>query len=134
MGDTDLRMRLIPRRDGSVATLIGIDVGITLLSAEDLRTGSVWRWFMSNTEVERALDMIGLVPSSPAEWKQSAGEMAEAREGTSRLNSSKHLADAEPLPQIHVGAKHQIPASAFKFKIPIPAQGGEEGQSLAHSN
>lgn len=40
--------------------VIGIDVGITLLSAENLRTGSVWHWFMKNTEPEHALDMVGL--------------------------------------------------------------------------
>ena len=28
--------------------VIGIDVGITLLSAENLRSGAVWRWFMGN--------------------------------------------------------------------------------------
>ncbi len=30
--------------------VIGIDVGITLLAAENLRTGAVWRWFMANHE------------------------------------------------------------------------------------
>jgi hypothetical protein len=41
--------------------VIGIDVGISLLSAENLRTGNVWRWFMSNPEPQRALDLAGLV-------------------------------------------------------------------------
>jgi hypothetical protein len=41
--------------------VVGVAVGITLLSAENLRTGSVWRWFMSNPEPERALDIVGLV-------------------------------------------------------------------------
>jgi hypothetical protein len=41
--------------------VVGIAAGITLLSAEHLRTGSVWKWFMSNPEPERALDMVGLV-------------------------------------------------------------------------
>jgi hypothetical protein len=40
--------------------VIGIDVGITLLSAENLRTGNVWRWFMRNTEIVRALQLAGL--------------------------------------------------------------------------
>jgi hypothetical protein len=40
--------------------VIGIDAGITLLSAENLRTGNVWRWFMSNPEPERALELVGL--------------------------------------------------------------------------
>lgn len=35
--------------------VIGIDVGITLLSAENLRSGNVWRWFMKNAEINRAL-------------------------------------------------------------------------------
>jgi len=41
--------------------VIGIDVGISLLSAENLRTGRVWQWFMSNPEPQRALDLAGLV-------------------------------------------------------------------------
>jgi hypothetical protein len=41
--------------------VIGIDVGIALLSAENLRTGSVWQWFMSNPESEHALMMVGLI-------------------------------------------------------------------------
>ncbi len=40
--------------------VIGIDLGMTLLSAENLRTGNVWRWFMRNREITRALDLIGL--------------------------------------------------------------------------
>src|SRR5262249_29247752 len=41
--------------------VIGIDVGITLLSAENLRSGSVWQWFMMNDEPDSALDRVGLV-------------------------------------------------------------------------
>ncbi len=44
--------------------VIGISVGITLLSAENLRTGSVWRWFMSHPDVSRAMEAIGLRPES----------------------------------------------------------------------
>lgn len=36
--------------------VIGIDVGITLLSAENLRSGRVWRWFMQNPEIASALE------------------------------------------------------------------------------
>jgi hypothetical protein len=35
--------------------VIGIDVGITLLSAENLRSENVWRWFMQNAEIKAAL-------------------------------------------------------------------------------
>jgi len=40
--------------------VIGINVGITLLSAENLRTGKVWQWFMANPAPDRALDLVGL--------------------------------------------------------------------------
>ena len=39
---------------------IGINVGIILLSAENMRTGNVWRWFMRNLEIPRAMERIGL--------------------------------------------------------------------------
>jgi len=38
--------------------VIGIDVGITMLSAENLRTGKVWKWFMKNRRVQRAMGEI----------------------------------------------------------------------------
>jgi len=40
--------------------VIGIDVGITLLSAENLRSENVWRWFMRNPEIPRAMELVGL--------------------------------------------------------------------------
>ncbi len=40
--------------------VIGIDVGITLLAAENLRTGHVWRWFMANEEIANGLRRGGL--------------------------------------------------------------------------
>ena len=40
--------------------VIGIDVGITLLSAENLRSGNVWKWFMQNKEIPKALKKIKL--------------------------------------------------------------------------
>ena len=40
--------------------VIGIDVGITLLSAENLRTANVWRWFMRSRGIPRAMRLIGL--------------------------------------------------------------------------
>jgi hypothetical protein len=39
--------------------VIGIDVGITLLSAENSLRQSVWRWFMRNAEVRRAMQRAG---------------------------------------------------------------------------
>jgi hypothetical protein len=40
--------------------VIGINLGIMLLSAENLRTGHVWRWFMRNGEMTKALERVGL--------------------------------------------------------------------------
>jgi hypothetical protein len=35
--------------------VIGIDAGITLISAENLRSGNVWRWFHKNPEIAAAM-------------------------------------------------------------------------------
>ena len=40
--------------------VIGIDLGITLLSTENARTGAVWRWFMKNPEISNAMMLAGL--------------------------------------------------------------------------
>ncbi len=40
--------------------VLGIDVGITLLSAENLRTNSVWKWFMKNSEITASLRKVQL--------------------------------------------------------------------------
>ena len=42
--------------------VIGINAGIMLLSAENLRTENVWGWFMQNTEIPRAMQRISLLP------------------------------------------------------------------------
>ncbi len=38
--------------------VIGIDVGMTLISAENLRSGGVWRWFHKNAEIQRAMRQL----------------------------------------------------------------------------
>jgi hypothetical protein len=38
--------------------VVGIDLGITLLSAENLRTGRVWNWFSNQPDIRRAMDRI----------------------------------------------------------------------------
>jgi hypothetical protein len=40
--------------------VIGLDTGITLLSAENLRSGNVWKWFMANPDAQRAMDLAEL--------------------------------------------------------------------------
>jgi hypothetical protein len=49
-----------PKTGWTDTDVIGINVGIILLSAENMRTGSVWRWFMRNSEFPLTLDRIGL--------------------------------------------------------------------------
>jgi hypothetical protein len=39
---------------------LGLDVGMTLLSAENLRHGNLWRWFMANSEAVRAMHLAGI--------------------------------------------------------------------------
>ena len=42
--------------------VIGIDLGITLLSAANLRHGRIWGWFMRNPEIPAAMERAGLMP------------------------------------------------------------------------
>jgi len=38
------------------------DLGISLLMAENLRTGNVWKWFMANAAAPRAFALAGIQP------------------------------------------------------------------------
>jgi len=38
--------------------VIGIDQGITLLSAENLRSGSVWKWCRDDPAIARAMRLV----------------------------------------------------------------------------
>ena len=49
-----------PERGWVDSDVIGINLGITLLSTENARTENVWRWFMRNHEITRAMRLIGL--------------------------------------------------------------------------
>jgi hypothetical protein len=40
--------------------VLGINTGIILLSAENSLTGNVWKWFMQNREIPRAMQLVGL--------------------------------------------------------------------------
>jgi hypothetical protein len=46
--------------------VIGIDLGITLLAAENLRSGAVWQWFMRNDDISRGLKRAGLSTTAAA--------------------------------------------------------------------
>ncbi len=54
---------------------VGIDTGITMLMAENLRTGFVWNTFMRNPEVRRGLDRAGFRPdpATPSRGQSTGG-------------------------------------------------------------
>jgi len=45
--------------------VVGIDVGISLLSIENLLTGNIWRWFMKNPYIQTAIERVGFRLSTP---------------------------------------------------------------------
>ena len=46
--------------------VIGIDTGITMLMAENARTGFVWDTFMRNPEAQRGMAIAGFKTYNPA--------------------------------------------------------------------
>jgi hypothetical protein len=53
---------LNPLKNWYDTDVIGIDTGITMLMAENLRTGFVWDTFMKNPEAERGFQHAGFEP------------------------------------------------------------------------
>src|SRR5207247_1073672 len=43
--------------------VIGIDVGITVLMAENARSGFVWKTFMKNPQMQKAMELVGFRPA-----------------------------------------------------------------------
>jgi hypothetical protein len=43
---------------------LGINLGISIMMAENLRTGFCWNYFMRNNEITRAMQMVGFAPDS----------------------------------------------------------------------
>jgi hypothetical protein len=52
-----------PANDWVSANVIGLNLGITLLSLENLRSGKLWSWFMANPEPRRAMELAGFRPA-----------------------------------------------------------------------
>jgi hypothetical protein len=46
---------------------VGIDTGITMIMAENARTGFVWETFMKNPEAQRGMAAAGFQPYTPVE-------------------------------------------------------------------
>ncbi len=47
----------------AASDVLGVDVGITVIMAENQRTGAVWKWFMANPEARLAMLRAGFNPS-----------------------------------------------------------------------
>ena len=60
--------------------VIGINVGIILLSAENMRTGNVWRWFMQNREIPLSLTKVGLLKTGSRRRTQAKKQMQNQRD------------------------------------------------------
>lgn len=46
--------------------VLGIDTGITLLMAENVRSGFIWDTFMKNPEAKRGMERAGFKPYKPS--------------------------------------------------------------------
>ncbi len=53
-----------PLNGWTAPDVLGIDLGISLLSAENARSGAVWHWFMQNEPVKRALSIANIVETT----------------------------------------------------------------------
>jgi hypothetical protein len=59
--------------------VVGIDTGITMLMAENLRTGFLWETFMKNPEAKLGMERAGFKPNeTPARPAKSGGPASTA--------------------------------------------------------
>ncbi len=65
-GDYAFSVAFNPHTDWMSDYVIGIDIGVTVLSAENHRTGFVWDLFMRNPEIQLAMERAGFVDTTPA--------------------------------------------------------------------
>jgi len=63
-------------------------VGISVLSAENLLSGSVWRWFMADGAVPRAMQLVGFDPA-PNLAKQTPAPPQKTKPSTRKRASAK---------------------------------------------
>ena len=93
--------------------VIAIDTGITLVSAENVRTGSVWQWFMSNPEADWGLNRVGLV-RDPSYTSAEEGKRAASGKG-SFANSARE----QTSPQIPVFWDDERPPTTSPSIVPM---------------
>ncbi|MFZ0922140.1 MAG: glucoamylase family protein, partial [Candidatus Acidiferrales bacterium] len=55
-----------PLKDWYNAEIVGINTGIGVLMAENLRTGFIWETFMKNPEAQTGMQLTGFSPEEPA--------------------------------------------------------------------
>jgi hypothetical protein len=73
--------------------VVGIDAGIMLLSAENLLTGNVWRWFMANQAISRGFDLAGFsAPPQPEPDPPAKKDPVKKRP-----TKTRHRAGTKPL-------------------------------------
>jgi len=69
-----------PLKNWYDSDVVGIDTGITMLMAENVRTGFIWETFMKNPEAKLGMDRAGFRPNSapgkPEEAPPSDGAAA----------------------------------------------------------
>jgi hypothetical protein len=94
-----------PQTGWTDTDVIGINAGIILLSAENMRSANVWRWFMRNREIPRALDRIGLV--SRAQPRRAGPRRATERGTAVRDRRREDVETTSVLPNID----HRLHAS-----------------------
>ena len=75
--------------------VIGINAGIILLSAENARSGNIWRWFMRNEEIPRAMRAVGLEPYGKGP-RASRPQRAAGAKSSERFRASRSLRAGRP--------------------------------------
>lgn len=79
-----------PTEPWTNSDVIGIDLGITLLSAENLRSGRVWTWFMQNPEIHTALARAGLASQGLGGPFEAARPAASTTGGETPVGHNRH--------------------------------------------
>jgi hypothetical protein len=70
--------------------VVGIDVGITLLSAENLLTENVWHWFMQTDAISRGMTLAGFsTPARPEPRSGGKGSTARPKSVRKKPGSSR---------------------------------------------
>jgi len=80
--------------------VVGIDVGITLLSAENLLTGNVWHWFMANEPASHAMQLVGFSepPAKTAEVKKTDAKKTDAKKASRKKKTRAKVVKPPPNP------------------------------------